>query len=133
MRVINLVQSASSTSLIEPTPSTSIAFDQESEKDKQSKRENSCHHFLSLQKRTDYYSQDKIPKLNLDHQKKTKKQTTTNGNDNCLYCLEKYGTTRFNEGWVQCIECKGWAHEGCTGYDSEELDDFVCMGCIAAH
>ncbi|CAH2106975.1 unnamed protein product [Euphydryas editha] len=33
--------------------------------------------------------------------------------------------SRMDEGWVQCISCNGWAHEGCTGYESDDLDFFV--------
>lgn len=31
-----------------------------------------------------------------------------------------------DEGWVQCIVCKGWALENCTGSDSKILDNFLC-------
>ncbi|CAH2013177.1 unnamed protein product, partial [Acanthoscelides obtectus] len=33
----------------------------------------------------------------------------------CLCCLEPYSNTRAKEKWVQCLECKNWAHEACTG------------------
>lgn len=66
-------------------------------------------------------------KLNLNHQQKKH----TNNENICLYCLEEYGTSRIDDGWVQCTVCKGWAHESCTGYDSEELDDFMCTVCLA--
>lgn len=68
------------------------------------------------------------PKLNLKRQM----QKQTNNENICLYCLEEYGTSRMDDGWVQCTVCKGWAHEGCTGYDSEELDDFMCTACLAS-
>lgn len=78
-------------------------------------------------------SKNKTPKLNLNQPPKAIKQKPKTINDNiCLYCLEEYGASRMDEGWVQCMGCKGWAHEGCTGYDSEELDDFLCMGCVAS-
>lgn len=48
----------------------------------------------------------------------------------CIYCLEEYGTSRINEGWVQCKDCKDGAYEGCTGYDAEDLDDFYCTKCL---
>ncbi|XP_047022728.1 MFS-type transporter clz9-like [Helicoverpa zea] len=78
-------------------------------------------------------SQTKTPKLNLNQPPKTKKPKPNIINDNiCLYCLEEYGSSRLDEGWVRCRECEGWAHEGCTGYDSANLDNFVCMGCVAS-
>ena len=78
-------------------------------------------------------SQTRTPKLNLNQPPKTKKPKPKIINDNiCLYCLEEYGSSRLDEGWVRCRECEGWAHEGCTGYDSENLDNFVCMGCVAS-
>nr|CAH7754898.1 unnamed protein product [Callosobruchus chinensis] len=33
----------------------------------------------------------------------------------CLCCLEPFSNSKSNEEWVQCIECKGWSHEACTG------------------
>ena len=29
----------------------------------------------------------------------------------CLVCVELYSNSRPREKWVQCIQCKGWAHQ----------------------
>lgn len=49
--------------------------------------------------------------------------------DMCVYCSEIYGNTRRSDAWVQCLQCKNWAHEGCTGWEPEELDEFHCYRC----
>lgn len=64
---------------------------------------------------------------------KTEESTDEDGDDgdpnaNCIYCNELYTASKSGEGWIQCIECRGWAHEGCCG--AEELDDFfTCDVC----
>lgn len=40
----------------------------------------------------------------------------------CICCFEPYSNSRAKEKWVQCLECKNWAHEACTG---RELS-YVC-------
>lgn len=34
----------------------------------------------------------------------------------CLVCGEKYSTSLANEDWIQCSQCRKWAHELCTSY-----------------
>lgn len=46
----------------------------------------------------------------------------------CIYCNDLYSNSKDREGWIQCLECRGWAHENCSG--AEELDNyFVCDYC----
>ncbi|XP_060810318.1 histone-lysine N-methyltransferase, H3 lysine-79 specific-like [Amyelois transitella] len=45
----------------------------------------------------------------------------------CLCCLEPYENSRSNEKWVQCLECKGWFHEDCTGGELQ----YVCHNCLS--
>lgn len=46
----------------------------------------------------------------------------------CIYCNDLYSNSKDREGWIQCLECRGWAHESCSG--AEELDNyFVCDYC----
>ena len=45
----------------------------------------------------------------------------------CLICSETFSTSRPREKWVQCIDCKMWAHVLCTPQDSR--DAYVCQSC----
>lgn len=45
----------------------------------------------------------------------------------CLCCFEPYSNSKAKEKWVQCLECKNWAHEACTG---GELS-YVCHNCLS--
>lgn len=46
----------------------------------------------------------------------------------CVFCNELYIDSKSGEGWIQCLHCKGWAHEACS--NAEENDDhFVCDLC----
>lgn len=47
----------------------------------------------------------------------------------CLYCKKNYFSTEKNDGWVQCLQCQNWAHEGCTGVEGIFLDKFKCDFC----
>lgn len=43
----------------------------------------------------------------------------------CLICSEAYGTSN-NEDWVECIQCKMWAHVKCVVGD---VYSFICFNC----
>lgn len=43
----------------------------------------------------------------------------------CVVCMEPYSASRPNETWVQCTECKMWAHEECTPQEA----NYVCHNC----
>ena len=45
----------------------------------------------------------------------------------CLICGETFSTSRPREKWVQCIDCKMWAHVLCTPQDS--LYAYSCQNC----
>lgn len=45
----------------------------------------------------------------------------------CICCLEAYSNSKAKEKWVQCLECKSWAHEACT---AGELS-YVCHNCLS--
>ena len=41
----------------------------------------------------------------------------------CIICGEM-----FDEDWIQCSSCKGWAHENCTSLEGKSLY-YVCDVC----
>lgn len=62
--------------------------------------------------------------------KKQKKMQKQNDSDEenecfCIICLDSYGNSRSKEVWVQCIQCKYWAHLACTPGN----DIFICQNC----
>lgn len=73
-----------------------------------------------------------------DEPSSTKKKGTSSSHDlssedetddtSCLYCNELFSTSASHEGWIQCLECKNWAHELCSGAEKNE-DYFVCEYC----
>ncbi|CAH1961771.1 unnamed protein product [Acanthoscelides obtectus] len=76
--------------------------------------------------------------FNKDNSKKAKKMNSRkNQTDDeeeeeendcfCLCCLEPFANSKSREKWVQCIDCKGWSHEACTG--GELL--YVCHNCLS--
>lgn len=46
----------------------------------------------------------------------------------CLYCDSLYSMDNRGESWIQCLCCKLWAHEECSGI---ETDIFFCEFCSA--
>ncbi|XP_063537709.1 uncharacterized protein LOC134747074 [Cydia strobilella] len=72
-------------------------------------------------------NQNKRPTKN--KKKQTRKSDSENDDDDCLClcCLESYKNSRPNEEWVQCMECKGWAHAECT---TGELN-YICQNCLS--
>ena len=68
---------------------------------------------------------------------KTRPKTSRKNHDNqgtddeedemCLVCVELYSNGRPGEKWVQCIQCKGWAHEECS--DIGFALTFTCQNC----
>ncbi|XP_039751300.1 uncharacterized protein LOC120627373 [Pararge aegeria] len=75
----------------------------------------------------------KISKLGTKKMKVFKKQRGNEDSEEeqeesfCLCCFEPYSNSRAKEKWVQCLDCKNWAHEACTG---GELS-YVCHNCLS--
>lgn len=46
----------------------------------------------------------------------------------CLYCNELYSLSRPGESWLQCMNCKLWAHCECAGL-SKNSKIFICDVC----
>ena len=60
--------------------------------------------------------------------KSKRKKSQKGENDwSCIICTELYSNSRPNEPWIQCCECKGWAHEECVQLVHDVL--FVCDYC----
>lgn len=54
-------------------------------------------------------------KQRADTKRKTPDDSSSEeGESLCLVCIEPFGNSRPGETWVQCMICKGWAHEECT-------------------
>ena len=51
---------------------------------------------------------------------------SSNTNAECLYCNEKFSDSLPGEIWIQCSQCKEWAHQDCSGH---EVGDFECEMC----
>ena len=46
----------------------------------------------------------------------------------CLVCVEPYSNSRPREKWIQCSECKGWAHIECSSTENT-IVSYVCHNC----
>ncbi|GBN45842.1 hypothetical protein AVEN_188896-1 [Araneus ventricosus] len=68
---------------------------------------------------------------NFERKKKQKTKKTFDSDDDenylCIYCLNPYEESRSGEQWVQCTECKRWAHEDCIANGNSKY--FVCINC----
>lgn len=52
-----------------------------------------------------------------------------NNEDSCIFCNELYIDSKDKEGWIQCSNCRGWAHEACTSVEETDIN-FICDFCI---
>jgi hypothetical protein len=57
----------------------------------------------------------------------SKKTKTNEDDDKCLYCDEPYSTSV--DGWIQCGQCKKWAHCLCAGIEEDFETMFNCEFC----
>ncbi|CAK1581494.1 unnamed protein product [Parnassius mnemosyne] len=68
-------------------------------------------------------------KSNAINRKKTNTQRESSPSEEeecyCLVCMSAYSESRPREKWIQCTECKMWAHEECT----EGSISYVCHNC----
>jgi len=56
-----------------------------------------------------------------------KKTKTNEADEKCLYCDEPYSTSV--DGWIQCVQCKKWAHCPCAGIEEDYETMFKCEFC----
>lgn len=47
----------------------------------------------------------------------------------CILCGGDFLKSKPGEGWLSCSLCKGWAHEECTSYESDDESPYVCDLC----
>ncbi|XP_023240420.1 uncharacterized protein LOC111638880 [Centruroides sculpturatus] len=45
----------------------------------------------------------------------------------CLVCCDRYSNSRSGEEWIQCQECKNWAHSRCRKY--RDMLTYFCPNC----
>lgn len=70
----------------------------------------------------------KTKKLKISATEDSNSDSSITSDANCLYCDELYSSS--TEGWIQCVECGKWAHEGCAGIDPDDDDSpFTCEIC----
>lgn len=69
----------------------------------------------------------KTKKIKVVKKQKENKESEEEEESYCICCLEPYSNSRAKEKWVQCLECKNWAHDACTG---GELS-YVCHNCLS--
>ena len=58
--------------------------------------------------------------------KSASKAMSKQDNTACLYCCEQFVNCRKGEKWIECGQCKGWAHEGCTDYEGGTFTCDIC-------
>ncbi|KAK4883369.1 hypothetical protein RN001_006688 [Aquatica leii] len=61
--------------------------------------------------------------MHLDDSDSSNLDTFSKNLDECRGCGEEYQHTTKKEDWIQCMHCKGWFHEGCSGYEN------ICEKC----
>uniref|UniRef100_A0A1Y1LS66 PHD-type domain-containing protein n=1 Tax=Photinus pyralis TaxID=7054 RepID=A0A1Y1LS66_PHOPY len=49
--------------------------------------------------------------------------------EECIICTELYSNSQEGDGWVQCKDCKRWAHEQCAGIEENDDGDYSCDLC----
>lgn len=59
---------------------------------------------------------------------KLRESSSDEEQDACIFCNELYLHSKAKEGWIQCSQCHGWAHEACTNVEEED-DTFICDFC----
>lgn len=83
---------------------------------------------LSKEKKKSKKENRKQPKMTKKKHKIDEEEDDDTENDCfCLCCLEPFTNSKSNEKWIQCIECKGWSHEACTGGELQ----YVCHNCLS--
>lgn len=69
-----------------------------------------------------------IAKNKKQHAGSTNRPASTDPEDcECMYCSELFSSSKNNEKWVKCYECRKWSHENCTDYNGNK--GFLCDFC----
>ena len=48
--------------------------------------------------------------------------------DVCIVCLSHWSASKNGEEWIQCTQCKNWAHVECAGLD-QKSPVYICHNC----
>lgn len=64
--------------------------------------------------------------FSMTENKQKKKKLEKDKEYRCLVCDGEYGQPPFDD-WIQCGDCKDWAHEGCTDYPG--IGSYFCDLC----
>ena len=60
-------------------------------------------------------TENKRPKKEKPKEQMWDESSEEDDNTACIYCNELYSDSMGGEGWIQCIQCRRWAHENCSG------------------
>ncbi len=55
-------------------------------------------------------TENKRPKKEKPKEQMLDESSEDDNNTACIYCNELYSDSKGGEGWIQCIQCRRWAH-----------------------
>lgn len=74
-----------------------------------------------------YLFQDEEPAASISRANRDSSSSDSEDEAECLICEEAYRSSAAGDDWVQCTQCKRWAHEKCT--KCSNLTFYVCINC----
>lgn len=94
---------------------------EEKKKEQDAKKKKVAKRVLGEKKEKRVVSKGNKKKARTIHNQENEKEDE----DFCLVCLSPYSASKSREVWVQCQDCKFWAHEQCT----PGLPNYICQNC----
>lgn len=70
---------------------------------------------------------DEMPVASTSRVSRKSSSSESEDETECLFCEESYRSSVTGDDWVQCTQCRRWAHEKCT--KSSNLTFYVCINC----